>query len=161
MKYHSEEALAVEKILTEYGQKFFEDEELTIVADEDFLCNIPGWFEDLDAPEICFCIEGEVDNDPFSTYVRENFKIDFLSEISDFMFGFLHEIGHFLTITKELYDEDRMMRNSYYAFLNSEKENYFNLPAEKAATAWALDYLVNNLEEVKGINEQLKPYIYK
>lgn len=94
--------------------------------------------------------EGHVEDEWFNEYVKERFGY---TVKNTFMFSILHEIGHHFTL-ENVYESEVL-----YNFCISEKERitakmqtagkkkskkleweYFNLPDEIAATAWAVDY---------------------
>ena len=86
-------------------------------------------------------------------YVNNTYEIDITPWY--FIFSLLHEVGHHNTLSKlteEDYKYEFVMRNflrSRYCYLAPEEINnwYFNLPAEKMATEWAIDYIDNNLKK--------------
>ena len=77
-----------------------------------------------------------------------------------FLASLLHEVGHHLTLDsfseeEELENYDRVMdlqAKIDFAETEAEEEQirieYMSLPVEMAATKWAIDYMLNNAEEV-------------
>ena len=80
-----------------------------------------------------------------------------------YIISILHEIGHLQTETQELSDERAMI----YATLEWQYENkmineeqynkqYFEIPAERLATEWAIDYYKNNSKTINKLIKDLK-----
>jgi hypothetical protein len=82
--------------------------------------------------------------------------------INFILISILHEIGHIETYTEEL-EEERNKMYSMYSFLNkqgimsTEELNnlYFEIPDEKNATLWGLNYYVNNKEKCNKLLQDL------
>jgi len=79
-------------------------------------------------------------------------------ECDFFLASLLHEVGHHFTLDnfspKEIsdyYDDVENIR-AYMEDKDGDKETadyaYFDLPVEKAATQWAIDYIRNNVEKI-------------
>ena len=79
-------------------------------------------------------------------------------ECDFFLASLLHEVGHHFTLnnfsSKEIsdyYDDTESIR-AYLEDEDGDKETgnyaYFDLPVEKAATQWAIDYIRNNVEKI-------------
>ena len=104
--------------------------------------------------------ENEIEDIMFHDFIKERFNFD-VNPI--FLASLLHEIGHYKT------DDD--ISDAVYTFCADEKERitkemkkatteeeakklqwqYFNLPDEMMATAWAVDFMKNHPEEVKKV----------
>ncbi len=90
------------------------------------------------------------------TFVREQFNI----QMEPFLIGLLHEIGHLMTYEAEL-DEQRTIMYALLAFAYDESEHekysniYFNIPAELAATSWAVEYYKNNTQQCEQFLDEL------
>lgn len=72
-------------------------------------------------------------------------------ECGVFILSLLHEVGHHMTID-EIDDDVYKYCEDVKANLTDSDEDvmtYFNLPDEKIATEWAIDYINNNFEIVK------------
>lgn len=110
--------------------------------------------------------EGHIEDIWFNEFVKERFG---LTVKNIFMFSILHEIGHHETI-EEIYESDFL-----YDFCMKEKERihkkmqkasakkskkleweYFNLPDEIAATAWAVDYIRHHKKKLETIWENVQ-----
>ena len=63
-----------------------------------------------------------------------------------FLWSFLHELGH--NMTEDDFDEDEWNQYRKDAVSCSNDYQYYNLPIEKAATAWAGEYMLTHTEEV-------------
>ncbi|NLY81513.1 MAG: hypothetical protein GX078_01870 [Clostridiales bacterium] len=70
-----------------------------------------------------------------------------------FLYVLLHEIGHINTYEKAYKEEDDNMRQNI--MVKGDEEAYFNLPTEKAATAWAVDYVKRNPKKAKNIADEI------
>lgn len=80
-------------------------------------------------------------------FIQERFNI----LIDPFLIGVLHEVGHLITYEEELNEQRTIM----YALISMQYEKkqheeyaklYFSIPAELAATTWAVEYYKNNME---------------
>lgn len=116
--------------------------------------------------------EGHIEDIWFNQFVKERFGYKVKNT---FMFSILHEIGHYYTI-KEIRDCDIMFffcEDEKYRIqteMNTAKNErqckklewqYFNLPDEIAATAWAVNYARENAEEVEAIWQNVLKAIHK
>ena len=70
-----------------------------------------------------------------------------------FIWSFLHELGHHET-EDDFEDEEW---DEYISRINKEIscEEYYSLPIEHAATAWAGEYIQSHVEEVAKLNTEL------
>lgn len=82
-----------------------------------------------------------------------------------FLLSFFHELGHHETIDDI---EDDVLKDCWKVKgeLNKKKVStkednfrYFNLPDEKSATEWGLQYMMNHQEEVAELWRKLQPAI--
>lgn len=109
--------------------------------------------------------EGSLEDDWFIEFVKERFDYDVKLP---FIFSILHEVGHHKTL------EDVYANDDLYNFCISEKKRidkemktledetlarklefeYFNLPDEIIATAWAVSYMKNHPKKVKKMWEK-------
>ena len=82
-------------------------------------------------------------------------------DCGSFFLSFFHEVGHHLTI--DLLDEDEEEYSSdMKKSLSSTREDnfiYFNLPDEKIATEWAINYINNNKEKLSELSLKIQPLI--
>ena len=104
---------------------------------------------------------------PFCESIDKDVKADV------FLLSIFHEIGHHMTwdnfsdaqkdkgwaakeiieqIIKETDDKEVIARENY---------NYFNLPEERAATEWGLNYIKTHADEVAGLWRRLQPAIIR
>lgn len=80
--------------------------------------------------------------------------------IEPFLIGLLHEIGHLMTYEAEL-DEQRTIMYALLAFAYDESEHekysemYFKIPAELAATTWAVEYYKNHTKQCEQFLDEL------
>ena len=77
-----------------------------------------------------------------------------------FVYSIFHEIGHSQTLEK-ISDEDYNYSHDRKADPNITDEEYFRLPDEIIASKWAVDYINNNIDEVRDFWNGLKPLIMK
>lgn len=89
-------------------------------------------------------------------FVKEHFNI----QMEPFLIGLLHEIGHLMTYEAELNEQRTIM----YALLSltykeelHEKysKTYFTIPAELAATTWAVEYYKNHTKQCELFLDEL------
>ncbi len=90
------------------------------------------------------------------TFVQEQFGI----QMEPFLIGLLHEIGHLMTYEVEL-NEQRTIMYALLAFVYDECEHekyskiYFTIPAELAATTWAVEYYKNHTIQCEQFLDEL------
>ena len=124
--------------LTNTLDKFLEEFECTSIVDADFYC--------LTASNVI----------AVSLVVSEKHSSTFMSRVNrlypdihadEFLWSFLHEVGHIETIDTldddELYFSETQKKNE-----NITNEVYYELPDEFAATEWAANYMRENTEKV-------------
>ncbi len=89
-------------------------------------------------------------------FVKEYFNI----QMEPFLIGLLHEIGHLMTYEAELNEQRTIM----YALLSLAYEEklhekyskiYFTIPAELAATTWAVEYYKNHTTQCEQFLNEL------
>ena len=120
--------------------------------DEDFKLSFGDAFE-VDIPEeeifATFNKDEEIDK-IFLKFLKKEFNI----EIDMFLISLLHEVGHIMTYDDDMNDD----RSVVYGLLkvqfdegkaNIEEYNdmYFHIPAEFEATAWGVQYYLENKEK--------------
>lgn len=102
--------------------------------------------------QFCLAID-ENQNDFFVEFIEKNFDY----KVRDiFLVSLLHEVGHHFTLEDfddEEWNDDHLKKVFIEATITEEnyKEKsfqYFSLPIEFAATAWAIDYLKSHEKEV-------------
>ena len=91
--------------------------------------------------------------------------------IDVFLMSVLHELGHHMTldqITDEVYEQcfrdklflSEMADNPYSSFtMEHIHKEYFNIPVERVATEWAIDYIRGHVEELKALWSELQAAI--
>lgn len=129
--------LGIDK-LTNTLDKFLEEFECTSIVDTDFYC--------LNASNI-IAVALVVAEKHSSTFMSRVKKLYPDIHADEFLWSFLHEVGHIETL--DLLDDDEII----YSELQKKNENitdevYYELPDEFAATDWAANYMRNNTEKV-------------
>ena len=114
----------------------------------------------------CVDIDGEVvyitnslsseEDEIWSKFLKEEFKIDY----NPYVMSILHEVGHIMTFTEDLGEEREMiyfLLQMKYVDGNFEDFNneYFKIPMEYEATAWAVDFYRDNKELCDNIAVEL------
>lgn len=104
---------------------------------------------DIDDSIIYIGIETDEEGDKLiQEFVEEEFNIS----MNPFLIGILHEIGHVMTYSEDIYIE-RLL--TYNLLSLNYKENpdfvayskmYFKIPAEYEATKWAVEFYQDNKE---------------
>lgn len=82
-------------------------------------------------------------------------------KIDTFLLAFLHELGHHETLD-QIEDQEADYSRDVKKTLTSTDEDciiYFNLPDERAATEWAINYIHNHAEELARLWQDLQPAI--
>jgi hypothetical protein len=115
-------------------------------------------------------LENRTEDKLFLKFVKERFGY---KPLNSFILSLFHELGHNATF------EDLLESDVIYNFCQAEKERidaemqtaetkkavkkleyqYFNLPDEITATAWAVDYLKNHEKEVKEMWKRIEKEI--
>ena len=75
-------------------------------------------------------------------------------EIDIVLLSLLHEFGHHETyylLTEEEEVEEKFMRMLYQG-IGQDVAGYFNLPSERMATEWALDFAEKNIDKIKELD---------
>ena len=75
-------------------------------------------------------------------------------EIDIVLLSLLHEFGHHETyylLTEEEEVEEKFMRMLYQG-IGHDVTGYFNLPSERMATEWALDFAEKNIDKIKELD---------
>ena len=90
------------------------------------------------------------------TFVQERFNI----KMEPFLIGLLHEIGHLMTYESELNEQRTIMyvllSLAYEEDLHEEYSKiYFTIPAELAATTWAVEYYKNHTKQCELFLDEL------
>lgn len=105
------------------------------------------YIEDYEHPE---------ENRLIQNFIKEQFGII----INPFLIGILHEIGHLMTYEAEL-DEQRTIMYALLTYVYNETQYeeyskaYFKIPAELAATTWAVEYYKNHTQQCEHFLDEL------
>jgi hypothetical protein len=80
-------------------------------------------------------------------------------DCGSFFLSLFHELGHHMTM--DLIDDDEYWEGveKKKGLDGSKKEDnffYFDLPDERAATEWAIDYINNNQEKIQELYNSIK-----
>lgn len=94
----------------------------------------------------------------FADFVEKTFDFDLRPH--SFLFALLHEVGHSMTMDSLEDDEltsELIMREAVH-LMDSEKGNdlYFNLPSEKMANKWAVDYFKTNFDKCIKLENKMQ-----
>ena len=85
---------------------------------------------------------------------RKGLKVD----CGIFILSFFHELGHHLTIddlTEEEEEECEAVKDTL-TDNDADCEKYFSLLDEWLATSWAIDYINNNVDEIRELAEKVQ-----
>ena len=103
--------------------------------------------------EFTFTVK-EIHDKTFMDFVTKHYP-DVHADI--FLWSFLHEVGH--RETEDDFDDDDW-EDYMRAIFNCEDDmEYYNLPVEYAATAWAGNYMRTHVEEISTLWSKLQPAI--
>lgn len=116
--------------------------------------------------------ENRIEDELFLDFVKERFNY---KPLNNFMLSLFHEIGHHYTYDEAtesdiIYDfcqaeKDRIEEEMQTATSNRKikklEYEYFNLPDEIVATAWAVGYMRKHEEEIKIMWEHILKAIHK
>ena len=116
---------------------------------------------DMDLKEIYL---GSKRYDRISHFFMQHWKKEIAeTPINWCILSILHEIGHLMTTTEEL-EDNRKTLDGIYSFMFQEGaitetdyfKSYFDIPAERAATEWGINFYKNNVDLCNSIALQLK-----
>ena len=129
-------------------QKVLDDTFLTLEFDEDFSYDVVN--------EVVL-----IPRDPYAE-LHSEFVKPFLDSVRrlggstdtycTYYWSLMHEVGHFYTID-DIEDDDSDLRKLCCALGVESMEMYSNLPAERVATEWAVQWTEGNPEQAQKINE--------
>lgn len=100
---------------------------------------------------IDFTVQKYYEDDLLIEHIQKKFGINI--EPFYFVFSLLHEIGHSMTalsFSEEEWERYRFLSEVLLPLMPDTVERhslYWNLPIEDAANAWAVNHLVNNIED--------------
>ena len=141
------------KKLEEFFSKY--DIELTFRVGEEF-----AYFYEKDVVNYSLTTLGKQD-----VYFKKFFhKLDNrIKDIDIFMLSLLHEVGHFCTlediIDDDLYEQEQRVKETLDGSKKTDNYIYFSLPSEMAATLWAIDFIIENSEELSVLWTELQNHI--
>lgn len=128
--------------------------------DEDFEISFEDTFEvDIFDEHIFATFDKDEELDKmFLDFLQKEFGV----QINMFMISLLHEIGHIMTYDDEL-DDDRTLTYGVLKCLYEEGKSsvekyndmYFRIPAEYEATAWGVQYYLENKEKCDKLIERV------
>ena len=97
--------------------------------------------------------QNEAEEQRFKIFIKEELAVD-VDRCHPWLLSFFHEVGHEMTMDDfsdaEL-EQDRNQRNAIEASEDPDYFAYFNLPLEKAATKWAVDFIIHNQDLVTDL----------
>lgn len=115
--------------------------------------------------DACFIEERKVHFSILRDYDQDKMYMDNLrnthSDAPDlpiYLYTLLHEIGHIHT-EEVWYEEDMEVRQQIMK--SGENERYFLLPAEQAATAWAVQYAQENYTTARALAYEIEKAMEK
>lgn len=137
-------------------ENFFKeyDIELAFRVGEDF-----AYFYETDVVNYSLTTLGKQD-----VYFQKFFhKLDSrIKNVDVFMLSILHEVGHSQTladIDDDLYEQELRVKATLDGGKKADNYIYFGLPSEIAATLWAVDFILDNREELAVLWESLQAHI--
>ena len=126
------------------------DSEIKVGFDNDFCVNLSEkkiYIEDYEHPE---------NEKLIKNFVKNKFNIT----MDPFLIGVLHEVGHLITYDPQL-DEERIVLQSLLSLCYDKTQHkkyaeaYYSIPAELAATAWAVQYYKDNKQHCEDFLKEL------
>lgn len=98
----------------------------------------------------------------FKEYLFQTFGLDLTDDKLFFIFSFLHEVGHYMTMDG-MSDEELVLEVCLRKLIESKEDNdkiadqaYYNLPSEKLANEWANEYFTEHFDELMKYFEDLE-----
>lgn len=127
------------------------------VQDEDIKLEISTDWE-IDTTDNIIYI-GDKQKTQLDDYFIEYLKTD---KYNYFIISLLHEVGHIVTLTEELEEEQEQMHSIYrYLYKNNIIDErqlclaYFDIKAERLATEWAKQYYDNHLNIIDDLIKKI------
>ena len=111
-----------------------------------------GYAQEIDTIEICVQEEPE-DVDLWEQFLYEDIKCPLRYDI--FYTSFLHELGHAFTASFFTIEDRRRANASLSVF------DYFHSPIEKAATDWAIQFMLVETEMMRELINLIDPILEK
>lgn len=101
----------------------------------------------------------------FNKFIEEELGI--IQNFGTFALSFFHELGHYMTYD-DITDEEYGYCAEVKRYLGTKKEltdydilTYFNLPIEKKATEWGVNYILDNCREIAELEKEIKKELDK
>lgn len=129
---------------------------------------------DFNSDSVYFKITHAIEDEMFNRFMNERFGLELNAE-SGFIFSLLHEVGHRENnddVEGAVYDfclaekarlEKEIQSNPGLTFdeLYALESQYFNLPDEIMATAWAVDFYKKNPEKCVKMHKKIAKTLQK
>ena len=140
----------INAILEDWLDKYL-DLDITCRADTDFYLY---YNDENDEHGIAWStFQSEADTQRFKIFIKEALAVD-VDQCHPWLLSFFHEVGHEMTMdnfSDEELEEDRNQRNAIAAEEDPDYFTYFNLPVEKAATEWGVNFIIQNQDLVTDL----------
>lgn len=152
--------------LSELGSAIL-GEKIKVLIGDGFWCNMNAYHLDNRKPIICVHCEhtGQYadDHDRYDYITAEVWNTHKHMLVSQLMFGFLHELGHFMSSKNQDFDFEKAYMESQLLQLKVNMEKfanidevwraYSNITFEKVATKWAFHIVEKSLPELVEIDK--------
>ena len=129
---------------------------------------------DFNSDSVYFKITHAIEDEMFNRFMNERFGLELNAE-SGFIFSLLHEVGHRennddvegavfdFCLAEKARIEKEMQSNPDLTFdeLYALESQYFNLPDEIMATAWAVDFYKKNPEKCAKMYKKIAKTLQK
>lgn len=126
---------------------------------EDITCKFNTIFCISDDKLYFSLFDDEYTNNLWREWLKREYKKDYNKNFSTFVLSFLHEIGHYYTIEDFDDDYDTIVAQKQGLAIDYDTDSdqeiveknftYWELPIEKAATDWAIDFYNKHFEEMQ------------
>lgn len=109
-------------------------------------------------------VDEDMDRD-WQIWLHDTYGDRYSDDFSTFVLTFLHEVGHYFT--EDDFDDDVEKKQALVIDADlddeettvSKRRTYWELPVEKAATDWAIDFYNNNKEQMKNFYKDVMTFI--
>lgn len=122
---------------------------------DDIRCHFNTEFAVVDENVYYSLFQSEETDRIWAAWLKDTYGRRYKKDFSTFVLSFLHEIGHYFTIDDydDAFDEKANLVIDFDADSDEEivekNRAYWELPVEKAATDWAIDFYNSHREEMK------------
>jgi hypothetical protein len=132
------------------------DNEIVVESGNDFSCCIID--KNISIPLLADIRETENFLKSIAKITKHNIKYNCVNKIDSNLISFLHEIGHIQTDQQDLISNiGRKLANFIYKYSKTVGAFiYYNLPEEKRASKWAVDYISTHYAKVKAFQVVLR-----